>query len=71
MNVSILLRLVPHALTEGRVAGHAEIVDTGETAVFKDLEEMVAFLQTAGARDPRYIGGHDGLERHEGSSARA
>ncbi len=51
MNVSVLLRLVPGALTEGRVAGHAEVVDTGETAVFKDLEEMVAFLRSAGSRD--------------------
>lgn len=54
MNVSVLLRLVPHALTEGRVAGHAEIVDTGEMAVFKDQGEMLALLIRAAAS-----GGHD------------
>jgi hypothetical protein len=48
MNVSILLRLVPDALSQGRVAGHAEIVETGETMVFKDQDEMLAVLQRAG-----------------------
>lgn len=47
MTVSVLLRLVPAALAQGRVAGHAEIVDTGETVVFKDQHEMLAFLQGA------------------------
>ncbi|MEA2622128.1 MAG: hypothetical protein QOH61_1038 [Chloroflexota bacterium] len=47
MNVSILLRLVADALGEGRVAGHAEVVDTGEIAAFKDQEEMLAILQRA------------------------
>lgn len=71
MSVSVLLRLMPTALTEGRVAGHAEIVDTGESVVFKDLEEMVAFLRGAGARDPYVNGGHDDSERHERSSTHA
>lgn len=49
MTFSVLLRLVTDALAQGRVAGHAEIVDTGETLVFKDQEEMLAFLQGASA----------------------
>jgi hypothetical protein len=52
MNVSILLRLVTDALGEGRVAGRAEVVETGEIAVFKDQEEMLAFLQRASAEQP-------------------
>ncbi len=49
MTFSVLLRLVTEALAQGRVAGHAEIVDTGETVVFKDQDEMLAFLQGASA----------------------
>ncbi len=44
MSVSVLLRLVTEILAQGRVVGRAEIVDTGETLVFKDQAEMVAFL---------------------------
>ncbi len=47
MTLSVLLRLVSEALAQGRVAGHAEVVDTGETVVFKDQDEMLAFLQGA------------------------
>jgi len=47
MTFSVLLRVVTKALAQGRVAGHAEIVDTGESVVFKDQEEMLAFLQGA------------------------
>lgn len=49
MTLSVLLRLVSDALAQGRVAGHAEVVDTGETIVFKDQDEMLAFLQCASA----------------------
>jgi len=59
MSVAILLRLVPQALNEGRVAGHAEVVDTGESLVFKDQEEMLAFLRRAGTADAQDRGGHD------------
>lgn len=44
MTVSILLRLVPRALADGRLAGQAEIVDTGHTTVFRDTEELLALL---------------------------
>lgn len=47
MTVSVLLRLITETLAEGRVAGQAEIVDTGEAMVFRDQDEMVAFLQRA------------------------
>jgi len=45
MSVSVLLRLVSDTLTSGRVAGHAEVVETGETAMFKDPAEMLQFLR--------------------------
>lgn len=52
MSVAVLLRLVAEALAEGRVAGHAEVVETGATAVFKDQAEMVAFLRRAIGAEP-------------------
>ncbi len=48
MSVSVLLRLVSETAAEGRLAGHAEVVDTGETTAFKDQDEMVAFLRRVG-----------------------
>lgn len=45
MTISILLRLKPDAMGEGRVAGHAEIVETGQSVMFKDLDEVLAFLR--------------------------
>jgi hypothetical protein len=56
MNISVLIRLLTDGLAEGRVAGHAEVVDTGETLVFKDQDEMLAFLHQAGARGTGGIG---------------
>ena len=57
MTVAILLRLISGAQANGRVAGHAEIVDTGQTETFRDEEEMLAILERArraisGAADP-------------------
>ena len=45
MTVAVLLRLVSGQQASGRVAGHLEIVDTGETEVFKDEQEMLAILE--------------------------
>ncbi len=45
MTVLILLRLISGTQANGRVAGHAEIVDTGQTEVFRDQEEMLAILE--------------------------
>jgi hypothetical protein len=68
MTISVLLRLVGGTTTNGRVAGHAEIVETGETVVFRDQEEMLAFLQRATGQHTHDEGGRD--ERaadHDGS----
>lgn len=45
MTVSVVLRLVPGALAEGRLAGHAEVVDTGRTTVFRDADELLRLLR--------------------------
>ena len=47
MTVAVLLRLISGSQANGRVAGRAEIVDTGETEMFKDEEEMLAILERA------------------------
>ena len=52
MNVSILLRLIPAARAGGRIAGQAELIETGETAVFASDDEMLAFLRHATAEVP-------------------
>jgi hypothetical protein len=52
MNISILLRVVADALAEGRIAGRAEVVDTGESVLFKDQDEMLAFIQKASIEPP-------------------
>jgi hypothetical protein len=49
MNISVLLRLVPPARARGRLAGQAEVVETGETIVFSDPDEMLAFLRQVSA----------------------
>lgn len=46
MTISIVLRLIESALAEGRVAGEAEIVRTGERAVVKDEQCLLAFLRS-------------------------
>lgn len=45
MSVSVLLRLVPDALAEGRLAGQAEIVETGESVLFHDADEIASFVR--------------------------
>jgi hypothetical protein len=45
MTVAVLLRLISGTQANGRVTGQAEIVDTGETEVFRDEAEMLAILQ--------------------------
>jgi hypothetical protein len=49
MSVSILVRIIPELLRNGRFAGQAEVVDTGETVVFSDAEEVIEFIRLAGA----------------------
>ena len=43
----MLLRLVRDALAKGKLAGEAELVATGERAVVRDAEELVAFVRRA------------------------
>jgi hypothetical protein len=45
MTVSVLLRLAGEALERGRLAGEAEVVDTGRRAVVRDAGELVEFLR--------------------------
>jgi hypothetical protein len=51
MNVSVLLRLVSTDRTGGRLAGQAELVETGETTVFADHDEMLVFLRRVSTAD--------------------
>jgi hypothetical protein len=45
MTIAVLLRLISGPQAQGRVVGHAEIVDTGERQAFKDEAEMLAILE--------------------------
>jgi hypothetical protein len=45
MNRSILLRLLPPSRSGPRLAGVAEVVDTGERAPFRDAEDLVRVLR--------------------------
>jgi hypothetical protein len=45
MTISLVLRVAPEALAAGRLAGEAEVVETGERTVVRDAEELVAFLR--------------------------
>jgi len=45
MNRSILLRLLPPSRSGSRLAGVAEVVDTGERAPFRDVEDLVRVLR--------------------------
>ena len=68
MTISVLLRLVGGTRTTGRVCGHAEIVETGETVVFRDQEEMLAFLRRATGQRTHDEGGPDErMADHDGS----
>jgi len=54
MNRSILLRLLPPSRSGSRLAGVAEVVDTGERASFRDVEDLVRVLRSIqdGPPDP-------------------
>ena len=45
MNRSILLRLLPPSRSGPRLAGVAEVVDTGERAPFRDADDLVRVLR--------------------------
>ena len=44
MLLSYVLRLVPSALAEGRLAGTLQTVDTGLTTTFSSVDELVSAL---------------------------
>lgn len=47
MLLSYVLRLVPGALAEGRLAGTVQTVDTGQTTAFGSVEELLRVLLPA------------------------
>jgi len=67
-SISVLLRLAPQALSTGRLAGRAEIVETGESTQIRDSDELVAFLRAGEAPEGqpgRPLGGEAGRDAHE------
>lgn len=44
MLLSYVLRLVPSALAEGRLAGTVQTVETGQTTTFSSAEELLVAL---------------------------
>lgn len=45
MTVSVVLRIASQALAAGRLAGEVELVETGERAVVRNADELVALLR--------------------------
>ena len=44
-SVAVVLHLAEQALEEGRLAGEAEIVETGIRRIVRDGDELVSFVQ--------------------------
>jgi hypothetical protein len=44
-SVAVVLHLVPDALEQGRLAGEAEVVDSGARALFNNAEDLVTFVR--------------------------
>jgi hypothetical protein len=42
--VAVIVRLQPEALADGRVEGHAEIVDTGQRRPVRNSQELIEVL---------------------------
>jgi hypothetical protein len=57
MSISFVLRLVPDALAERRIAGRIEVVATGEQTGIHDSDELLEFLYThaAAAQQPASV----------------
>lgn len=43
--VSLLVRLLPAAAEEGRLAGHAEVVDTSEIVPITSLDDLITLVR--------------------------
>ena len=70
MTISVVLRLVEQALDSGRLAGEAEIVETGERATVRDATELLTFVtgtRESGASPDGPLAGRD--ERSGGHAA--
>lgn len=63
MAISVVLRLVERALVAGRLAGEAEIVETGERRVVRDADDLVRFLGGSAAPPSERRSGEDEVER--------
>jgi hypothetical protein len=48
MTISVVLRLVELAVASGRLAGEAQLVQSGERAEIRDADELLAFVQRVG-----------------------
>lgn len=46
MSISIVMRLVPEALVDGRLVGEVELVSSGERTKVASADELVGFLAT-------------------------
>jgi hypothetical protein len=69
MTVSVLLRLVPESLRAGAIVGEAELVETGERALVRDVAELVEFLKRTGSAR-RWAGrGESGPAGRDGSNS--
>lgn len=58
MNRSVLLRLLPTSRTGARLAGTAEVVETGERRSFRDADDLLLLLQrlhAAPAETPEHV----------------
>ncbi len=51
VSVSVVLHLVAEALDEGRLAGEAEVVETGDRGMIASADDLVDFIQHHRARD--------------------
>ena len=70
MLLSYVLRLVPSALAEGRLAGTVQTVETGQTTAFGSVEELLRALLPAprNGEDDRVVdlrGASTRAARHE------
>lgn len=50
--ISVVLRLAPAALAEGRIAGEAVVTETGRRALVASAEELVAFVRAHQTAEP-------------------
>lgn len=48
MTISVVMRLVPGDLIQGRIVGEVQIVETGERRLVRTVEELLAFLSDQG-----------------------